>query len=340
VIYKIVVFLLVLCLCACQAKENVVTEEFSASGLAYTLINMPNNTRITIRVAWPSNWAFSEERNQAVPYIGTELLLTGGAEGYSAGQLVERFSDIGTEGFVSATLEHILATVHFSPEHQEESIKAVNGFEQTRDQFALRIKESGSSAESKGFDALRWALFGEQPIRAALSLDGATMIDSITRADVAAWVNSVFKRNGVTIAIAGDLKPAEAGAAVDALFEGVPEGDGSVIETATADFTPKRILLHVPDSTTSTLSFIGKLPPLTEYAELHDMLLAATMTGHWENGLPGNDNELQSNYRFNADFSAFTADHRFILLTGQVETRISFQCADRRFAETKRTLYQ
>jgi len=331
VIYKLAALFLVLSMCACKAKENVFTEEHSASGLAYTLISMPNNTRITVRIAWPSNWAFSEKHNQAVPYIGTELLFAGGAEAYPAGELLERFSDIDSAAYLSATIDYILGTVHFSPEHQDETIKAANAhlksplldehrFNQTRDQFALRIRESVSSAEAKGFDALRWSLFGEQPIRGALSLDEATSLDTVTRAEVASWVNSVFKRKGATITIAGDLNYAEAGAVVDALFEGLPEGDSTAIGVAAADFSAKRILFQAPDSTTSNLSFIGKLPPLTERAELQDMLLTTAMTEHWQNGLPGTvDEELQTSFRFSADFSAYTAEHRFILLTGQIE---------------------
>jgi len=338
VINKITAALLVLCLSACLTKRNTVTEEVSAGGLAYTLVHMPNNSRITIRIAWSSNWASDsagdsaviKERNQAVPYIGTELLFAGGAEGYPVGELDKRFNEISTEAFLSATVSHVLGTLHFSPEHQTESIKTANAhlksasmdeqwFEQARDRLALQLSELNASAEAQGFDALRWALFGEQSIRQALSLDGDSEVAAVTQAEVATWAKTVFKRKGAIITIAGDLSPTDAGAAVDALFDGLPEGNVTDTRTATADFSARRILLHVPESTTNTLSFIGKLPPLTDFAELEDMLLTTAMTEHWNNGLAGTvDDESSARYQFGADFSAFTYEHRFILLTSQV----------------------
>ena len=43
----------------------------------------PGVTDITITIAWPSNWAYEASRNPAVPYIGTETLLSGGTEDIS-----------------------------------------------------------------------------------------------------------------------------------------------------------------------------------------------------------------------------------------------------------------
>lgn len=331
-IKKTVVSLLVLGLSACLGKQNTVTEESSESGLAYTLVYMPNNTNITIQISWPNTWVDGPKRNQAVPYIGAEVLFSGGAEGYPVGELAGRFGEIGSEAFLSVTPDHIQGTVHFSPEHQVESIKTANAHlrhpsldeqwvEQAREQLAVQLSNVSSSAEARGFDALRWALFGNQTIREALSLDGESGVAAVTQAQLATWAKSVFKRKGAIITIAGDLSATEAGLAIDALFEGLPAGDNVAVEPVTADFSPRRILVHVPGSVTSTLSFIGKLPPLTEFEELEDLLLTVAMTEHWKNGLSGiTDNKATAGYRFTADFSAFGFDHRFILLSGQVQT--------------------
>jgi hypothetical protein len=42
----------------------------------------PGVTDITITIAWPSDWAYEASLNPAVPYIGTETLLSGGTERY------------------------------------------------------------------------------------------------------------------------------------------------------------------------------------------------------------------------------------------------------------------
>jgi len=331
-INRIMALLILLNLSACQSKQNDITEELSASGLAYTLINMPDNNRITIRIAWPNRWTFSEDLNQAVPQIGTRLLLAGGAQGYPAGEVVERFNDINTQGSVSVTTEYIFGTLHYSPEHQDESLKTANAhlkspllneqwFERIRDQFAVQMKEGRSSAVARGFGALRWAIFGDQSIRVALSLDEENVIESVTRDEVVTWAKSVFSRKDATITIAGDLSAKDAGMAVDALLEGLPEGEPNLIGKASSDFSAKRILLHAPESTTSTLSFIGKLPALSENAELEELLLVAAMGGDMKSGLLGAvRDELRASYRFSAEVSGFTANQRFVIFSGQVET--------------------
>jgi len=101
----------------------------------------------------------------------------------------------------------------------------------------------------------------------------------------------------------------------------MPEGDSQATGTAASDFSAKRILLHVPESTTSTLSFIGKLPPLSENAEIEELLLVAAMGGDLKSGLFGAvRDELRASYRYSAQVSGFTANERFVIFTGQVET--------------------
>jgi len=324
--------LIVLSLSACQSKQNELTEEVSISGHAFTLVKMPGNNRITIRLAWPNTWVFSEQSNQAVPHIGTRLMLAGGAQGFPAGEVVEHFSDMNTEGSLWITLDNVLGVLHYSPEHKDESLKMANAhlrapsmderwFERIRDEFAVQMRADDAFADSQGFSALRWAVFGDQPVRASMSPGENRLIESVTRAEVVAWAKSVFTRNGLTITIAGDLSAAEAGASVDALLDGIPEGEPKSIETVSADFSAKRILLHVPESTTSTLSFIGKLPPLSENAEIEEYLLADAMSGDLKSGLLGTvRDELRASYRYGAEVSGFTSDHRFLILSGQIET--------------------
>lgn len=331
---KLMLVLLVLSLSACQAKQSVVTEQNSNSGLAYTLISMPGETRVTIRIAWPSNWAFSGERNQAARYIGPRLLLTGGAEGYKAIDVEERFSEMGSEGEMQATIDYLLGSVHYSRKHQDETLKIINAhlrnpslnaqwFDRIRDQLALEMNAAEASAESQVFEALRWALFGEQPIRAALALDEQDVIEleQIKTGDIATWAKSVIKRNGVVITIAGDLNAAEAGAAIDSLFDGVPDGDVTERGSVVADYSPKRLLLHAPESASSNLSFFGKLPGFDEGSELEDTLITQVLSDYLDEVLYGDlGEEARALYSYNAVFSAFTADQRFILLTGPVAT--------------------
>ena len=326
------VALLLLMLSACDSGKLLVHEGVSDTGLEYALVEMPGNKRITIQVAWPSNWAFDQAENQAVPYIASRLLLAGGTEEFPPSVVEEKFADIESEGFLMPSAEYVYGTLHYSPEHQDETLKIVNAhlesptldekwLERIRDEFSGQMNEARPKAVSKGFEAMRWAVFGSQPVREFLSLDVPGMIDDVTRADVAKWVESTIKRSGAIIAVAGDLDIKEAGVIVDTLFDGVPEGKAGKKGSVEADFSPRRIVMHDPEAEVSTLSFIAKVPPTREGGESEDLVLSRALGG-------GNDSvlfeavrtELRASYGYVAGFQGFTADNRFLLLSGQVET--------------------
>lgn len=324
--------LLLLMLSACDSGKLQVHEGVSDTGLAYSLVEMPGNKRVTIQVAWPSNWAFDQAGNKAVPYIASRLLLAGGTQEFPPSVVEERFADIKSEGFLMPTVEHVYGTLHYSPEHQDETLRIVNAhlqsptldekwLERIRDEFSGQMNEARPKAVSKGFEAMRWAVFGSQPVREFLSLDVPDMIDEVTREDVEKWVESTIRRNGAIIAVAGDLDVKQAGLIVDSLFDGVPEGKVGKSGSVKADFSPRRIVMHDPEAEVSTLSFIGKVPPAREGGEFEDLVLSRALGG-------GNDSvlfeavrtELRASYGYAAGFQGFTADNRFLMLSGQVET--------------------
>lgn len=329
---QISVMMLVLILSACQSQGLKVSDEVSISGLGYSLIQMPGNSRVSIQIAWPSYWAFSKDENQAVPYIGTRLLLAGGAEKYPAGEVVERFADMNSVAYLTPSADYLLGVIHYSPEHQKETLEMANAhlrkptldkrwLKRIRDEFSEQMKEARTNPENKGFEALRWAIFGEQPIRSALSLDEMNIIDDVEQADIVVWSKNVIVRAGVSIVIAGDLTKQSAGDMVDTLFEGLPEGQVANDVPIDANFSRKRILLHTPDSKTSTLSFIGKLPPAREGSGFEDLLLNAALgTGSHSVLFDAVRTKTRASYVFGSSIEAFSRDQRILVLSGQVET--------------------
>lgn len=323
--------LLVLALSGCQSQGLKVSDEVSTSGLSYSLIQMPGNSRVSIQIAWPSYWAFSKAKNQAVPYIGARLLLAGGAEEYPAGEVVERFADMKSEGNLAPSADYVLGVLHYSREHQDETLKMANAhlrkpslderwFNRIRDEFSKQIEETRTQAESKGFEALRWAVFGKQAIRAALSLDEVGMIDDVKQSDVATWSKKVITRSA-SIVIAGDLTEEEAGGVIDTLFEGLLEANVERELSVEADFSPRRILLHTPKSTTSTLSFVGKLPSFREGSEFEDLLLNSALgTGSQSVLFDVVRTKMRASYVYGSGIDAFSRNHRILVLSGQVET--------------------
>lgn len=331
-ISRIVVCLFILSLSACQPKENTLSEEVSAGGLPYIYTNMPGNDRVSIYIAWPSNWYFDAERNPAVPHIGARLLLAGGSTGYPAGQVIERFADMNSEGNLWTTADYVYGVLHYSPKHQDETLAIANAhllsplFDQTwlerlRSEFAEQMTELRDNAEVQGFEASRWAMLGKQPVRAGLSIREESVIQAVTREEIADWAKAVFKRNGAFISIAGDLSAADAGLAVDALFKGLAAGEETVAGTAEIDMSPKRIVLHAPKSKKSTLTFFGELPPSSEGSQLDDWLLLDALSGDFEDGLSGAvRTELRASYGYGAGVEEYSADNRLLIMSGQIET--------------------
>ena len=114
-------------LAACQDEAPTASEETSPSGIAYTLINLPDHEDVSIHVAWPTDWAYRSETNKAVPLVGTELILAGGAEGFPAGEVVERFADLNSEGtiYVSAN-DHVIGELTFERVNLDATIEIAN----------------------------------------------------------------------------------------------------------------------------------------------------------------------------------------------------------------------
>ncbi len=331
-IRKLCIVLTIIYMCISHSQASTISNDVSGSGLAYSLIKMPDNSRVSVQIAYPGRWAFDEGKNQAVPYIGAQLLLAGGAKDYSASEVLELFEDMNSEGNLIPTADYVIGTLHFSPQHQDETLKIVNAhlrnpsldeqwFDRIRGQFSSQIKETRVTAQSKGFEAMRWAVFGDQAVRASLSLDEANMIEEVTLEEVANWVKTVFNRSGVTIVVAGDLDVNKANTIVDTLFEGFPVGDAIDQLSVDTDFSPERILMHVPDAKTSTLSFIAQLPPTREGSEFEDILLANSLGGGTKSVLfDAVRTKLRASYSFGATITGFSRDARILLLSGQVET--------------------
>lgn len=329
---NIVIGFLLLSLIACQSKENVLSEEVSESGLPYIFTNMPGNSRVSIYIAWPTDWYYSSDRNPAVPRIGAQMLLAGGATGYPAGQVVERFPDMNSEGDLWTSADYVYGVLHYSPEHQNETLKIVNAhlrsplldekwLERIRAQYVEQTNEYRDSGEVQGFEASRWAMLGEQPLRAGLSVHEQSVIEAATKKDVADWASAVFKRKGVYISIAGDLSTTDAGLVVDALFDGLPAGVDAVAGVAEVDMSPKRIQFHAPKAKTNTLTFFGKLPPESDGSLMDDQIIISALNGGFDGGLFGAvRNELRATYNYGAGTDEYTADNRLLIMSGQIET--------------------
>lgn len=322
-----------LSLTACQEDGPTASVETTPDGISYTLLHMPEHEDVTIHIAWPTDWAYRPETNKAAPVVGTQLILAGGAAGYPAGDVGERFADLNSEGDIYVAVnDHVIGELTFERGQIDETIAIANAhlraptldqpwLDRIRDGTAANMAEAQAQPAHAGFDAVRWAVLGAQPLRNALSLDEPGVFDELTRNDVVNWHAETFTHAPEAIVVAGGIEAADAGAAIDALLAGLPEESRNLMQEAAPDFAARRILLHIPDAQTTTLSFIAPLPATRLGSEMEDLILIHALGGDDQSVLfEAVRTELRASYGFGAGMANYTREHRVVFLTGEVET--------------------
>ena len=321
-------------LAGCNEEKPSLIAEKSPGGIEYLRVMIPSADETVIRIAWPTDWAFRAQANQAVPFIGVDLILAGGAEGHPAGAVVETFADLRAEGslwvnnndhvmgVLTAPKENFSAAVKIANAHLRAPLLAQEWFERMRDQDAADMAEVAAKPFNKGWDAVYWAILGDNSLRRMLAHESSAEIAAATRDEVAQWHRDTFFRTPAKIVVAGDLTASEAGLAVDGILEGLP--DGKVVEPRQAEVntTPKLILLHLPDAQTTNLLFVAPISALSSH--LHNIeeiiLLDALAAGDTGVLFDAVRTKLRATYGFSAGTFQLSSEQRFLVLYGDVET--------------------
>lgn len=322
---------LVLGLSFCEGdKTPVASDQTSPNGTPYRLIQMPGNDYAAILAAWPNDWVWAEGRNPATSYIGAQLILAGGAEGFPAGEVVERFADMDANGQLPVSADHLYGMLSAKKDDWPEAIAIANAhltqpsfdpdwFDRIRSGFAQNIAEAQSQPMHQGFDALRWAIIGDHPLRAMLSLDNADAFATLSLEDLHAWHSATVMARPESVVITGDITPEQAGAGLDALLMGLPEREPQAQEIA-LDYRPRQILLHLPDASEAHLTFIAPLPATRLGGDLEDLILATALGGSEDSVLFASVRDgLRASYSFSAGLGNYTRDNRFLVMTGALE---------------------
>lgn len=320
-------------LAACNDDTPDASQQVSPEGVAYTLLHLPDHDDVSIHIAWPTDWAYRSDVNQAAPYVGSKLILSGGAEGYSAGEVGERFADLNAEGelYVSV-VDHVIGELTFEKQSMDEVIAIANAhlrtpaldeqwFERIQNGLEQEMVEAKSQPIHKVFNAARWTVFGHQSLREAISLDVPDTIRRVSPSEVEEWHQETITGIPEAVIIAGEISAKEAGRALDKLLHGLPDVEASSQKPeAISDFSSKRILLHVPDSEFTFISFIGQIPASSEPGEISDYMIADALGGGEHSSLfQAIRGELRASYDFEAGISNYTRDRRFLYMSGQVE---------------------
>lgn len=321
-----------LTLAACKPDAPSASSETSPGGVAFTLLTLPGNKDVSIQIAWPTDWAYRAAVNHAAEPVGASLILAGGAEGFPAGEVVETFADLDAEAelYVSVA-DHLMGELTVTRENLDKAVEIANAhlraptldskwFIRIRDEQAQNIREFLASPVNAGFEAVRWAVFGAQPLRDGISLGTAGVFDDLSRDDVVAWHRQIITAKPEAVVIAGDISAKQAGKALDDLLAGLPDTRLEPARNVTPDFSPRRILLHLPDAKTTQLSFIAPLPPTSAGGELNDLLLLTALGGDDQSVLfDAVRTRLRAAYGFGAGLANYTRKLRVMVMTGAVE---------------------
>ncbi len=319
-------------LVACEEAGPTASRQTSPSGIEYTLIVLPEQEDVTLQIAWPTDWGYRADTNKAAPYVGAQLILAGGAEGYPAGDAGERFADLNSEAALYVALnDHIIGELTFEKASLQDTVEVAaahirapsmeqSWFERVRDGLAQNMADAQAQPSHASFDAARWAVFGSAPLRNSLSLDDPDVFETLSRADVLAWHKETFTRAPDAIVVGGNIDSKTAGDIVDAILANLPDRARPVQKETPIDFTPKRILLHKPDAASSNLAFIAPVPPTKDGAEIEDLILTHALGGDDQSVLfNAVRTELRASYGFSAGIENYTRDHRLLFMNGAVE---------------------
>jgi len=317
-----------------NATELSLGQYKSPEGNAFTLITMPGQSDIFIKAAWPSDWAYRQNVNPAVPFIGRRLIIAGGAEGWKPGEVNEKFNDLKANADLGAYADEVFGGLFVRKDHLIEAVTIVNAhlraplFDQRvlrriSDEMKSRQKSMAQEPWNPIYETGRWAILGDTSLRRDRSLLTDMDVDGVTVTDIRRWHHDIFIHDTAKIVLAGDLPVAVAGQAVDTLLHGLPEAIKTAHAPSKVDFTPRMILIHRPDQQATRLELLGQLPPTKEgntVDEMSDYLLTSALGGGPDSMFyRAIRSELHATYSFSASIFLYSQNLRVLSLNGEVD---------------------
>lgn len=326
---------LVLSLAACKkdaSREVVLAETPDGRPFHFMPIYEDGVTDITITIAWPMSWAFSADRNPAVPYVAAEAILSGGTDEFAPQDVLELFNDKNSRGQLYVRADHAIGELSFPKEHIDDVVSVVSAmlaspqFDQAwvdriKQGFLANQTQTHAQTANQMWALARLAVLGETPLNDFLSLPNLTATEDAGIDDLRRWHAETIVQNGVTISVTGAISRDDAGKAVDQLLAGLPEGQAQSALKINTNFEPKTVLLHLPDAEKTTLGLMGQLPPTAEGGNLTD-LLALSFFGRSGSGplFEAVRTDLRASYGFQAGYTNYDRATRIMFIAGEVET--------------------
>ena len=327
------VLVFLLASCERDASRRVVEAE-TPDGQPFHFMPVHENgvTDVTITIAWPMRWAYDTGRNPAVPYIAASVIGSGGTEELKPKDVEELFNDKNSRGGLSVSSNHVIGELSFPKEHIKDIIAITNKMlvspqfdpawvNRIKRGFLARQAQSQKQTASKMWAVARRIILGDSPLNNFLSLPDLDTIENVSVDNVRQWHDETIIKNDVTIAVVGAISRRDAGKAIDQLLSGLPSGQTPTTPSLQPDFSPRNILLHLPDAEKTTIGLVGPLPPTSEGGDLTDLLALNFFARPGEGSLfNAIRTDLRASYGLEAGFTNYDRSIRFMLITGEVET--------------------
>ncbi|CUI28144.1 M16 family metallopeptidase [Cognatishimia activa] len=323
----------VVLLAACQADpEKRVAVETSAAG--YEFAHLPifekDVTDVTLQIAWPTDFAWRSDVNPFVPYVASQAILSEGAAGLNAQELMEAFNDKNAFGRLHIQTDHVIGELSFPIEHLDfvQSVaKEVlvdpkyteNWLERVKDQVGSNNRNAAKKEQWNLWSAVRIAVLGDSPLYNALTLPEPDLASEVGREDVLDWHKTYLTKAPVAISIAGRISAEEAGDLIDGLLVDLPDAPDLQSTDTEVNFAPLNVYFEWPDAEKTQVGMLSALPALTERKDHLDLIALNTLSRAQGPMMEAIRTELRAAYGVFAGAQNYHRDGRFAYIYAEVE---------------------
>ncbi len=326
-------FLQILLLVSCATAGFAAERGVSPNGTPFFLSQIKGENKVVIRVAWPQTWPYETGHNPLTPYVGAQLVIQSGAEDFGPAQIQQEFATYKSSGNLASSMGAVRGTLVLDVAYLDDAAKLASiilAKPRLDEKWMHRIQKNLVAAQTEvnrkdatmGWNAIRYAILGNQPYRTYISAENAELFSEITRQDVIDWKNQVFNKNSVVISIAGDIDAARAGELIDETLKGLPDGVKKTVSVLETDWRAKRIWLHVPDAPKASMGYAGPLPPTRLGSEFEDVIAVNILGGGQKSMLfKAIREQLRASYGFRAGLANFDRETRLFSISGEVDPK-------------------
>ena len=205
----------------------------SPEGVAYGLLQLHYQDSVAIALAFECGVA-CDSKAQSAAQFAPIIAVRGGAAGMSSSETIETLKDFGADFKFSPNSDQTYLSLAAPLKGIDGAVELINkiltqpnlpdgAIARMGTQIAGMRAEQNNNMESKAFSAFVKAGMNAPAYDQYFTPDPEPF-RQVTRDDLQKWLGAHLHRKGMFVAVTGNIDPARAGALVDKLLAGIPEG--------------------------------------------------------------------------------------------------------------------